>query len=88
MLSIGPVTSQRPVPGRHSRRSTASAAALRPPCAGAVEARQLRHGEGSFAGTVGRQAVNRQVEAGQLMERTGEDRCPLPTGGGIWNIRT
>jgi hypothetical protein len=49
----------------------------------AVEARQFRDGKSSFAGAVGRQAVHRQVEASQLMERTSQDCGPLPTGGGI-----
>jgi hypothetical protein len=49
----------------------------------AIEARQFRHGEGSLGGTAGCQAVDRQVESGQLMERTGEDRGPLSAGGGI-----
>ena len=37
----------------------------------AVEVCQFSHGEGSLAGTDGRQAVDREGEAGQLMERTG-----------------
>ena len=64
LLSIGPVTSQAPPtrppqpPAHHMRRA-------------AVEVCQFSHGEGSLAGTDGRQAVDREGEAGQLMERTG-----------------
>ena len=49
----------------------------------AIEARQVRDGEGALAAALRREAVDRQVEAGQLMERGGEDGDPLAAGGGI-----
>jgi len=36
-----------------------------------------------FTGTARRQAVDRQAETGQLMERAGKDCGPLSAGGGI-----
>jgi hypothetical protein len=49
----------------------------------AVEARQLRDGERALAVAPGSEAIDGQVEAGQLMERAGENGDPLATGGGV-----
>ena len=51
--------------------------------ANAVEACQIRHGEGPFATTAGRQAVNDKTEAGKLRQRAGEYGGPLSAGGGV-----
>ena len=51
--------------------------------ANAVEACQIRHREGPFATTAGRQAVNDKAEAGKLRQRAGEYGGPLSTGGGV-----
>ena len=38
-----------------------------------VEGRKLGHGKGALAVAPGRKAINGQIEAGQLVQRTGED---------------
>jgi hypothetical protein len=68
-----------PQPLEHRMRRNTSPTVCCPP----VEARELRRGEGPFGTTLGCQTVDRQMEAGQLMQRTGEDRDPLAAGGGV-----
>ena len=51
--------------------------------AGAVEACQIRHREGPFATTAGRQAVNDKAEAGKLRQLAGEYGGSLSAGGCI-----
>ena len=51
--------------------------------ADAVEACQIRHGEGPFATTAGRQAVNDKAEAGKLRQRAGKYGGPLSAGRGV-----
>jgi hypothetical protein len=46
----------------------------------AVEARQLRHGKAALAIAPGGQAIDRQIEAGQLVQRTGQDGDALSAG--------
>ena len=72
-----------PYPAAHSHRRTSCAAAPRPPCAArrrsspAPLRRRFVHGRSRSSGSP------RQVEASQLVERTDQDRGPLPTGGSI-----
>jgi hypothetical protein len=49
----------------------------------AVEGCQIGYGERSLTGTTRTEAIDRQIEARQFRQRTGEDGGPLATGGGI-----
>jgi len=47
--------------------------------AAAVEAHQIGHGERSLTGATRTEAIDRQTEARQFSQRTGEDGGPLST---------
>jgi hypothetical protein len=83
-LRIGPVTSQAaPYTAAAAARTPHAPQNLAHSALRAIEACQFGHSKGSFGGTAGCQAVDRQAESGQLVERTGEDRGSLSAGGGI-----
>jgi hypothetical protein len=48
-----------------------------------VEGRQLRYSKATLAIAAGRQTIDRQVEAGQLVQRAGEDGRALSAGRGV-----
>jgi hypothetical protein len=42
-----------------------------------VEAGKFRYGKGALANALGRQAIDRRTEAGQLVQRTGQNSGAL-----------
>jgi hypothetical protein len=46
----------------------------------AIEAGELSHGKGAFSVASWRETIDRQIEAGQLVQRTGEDADTLSAG--------
>ena len=49
----------------------------------AIEGSQLRHGKRALAVAPGRKTIDGQIEAGQLVQRTGKDGGALSAGRGI-----
>ena len=82
-LRIGPVTSRAaPLRARHRRWSIATQH-LTHAAVPYLEAGNLGYSKGPRAVASGRQAIDREVEAGQPKQRVGDDHGPLSAGGGI-----
>jgi hypothetical protein len=81
-LRIGPVTSQAAPTRPPQALELASDATkhLTHRAILSVEGRKLGHGKGALAVAPRRKAIDGQIEAGQLMQRAGEDGGALSAG--------